>query len=215
MTSDTPPWRMGRAHSHYVQDKICSQYLIPRSALPTPRRLLLRRPRPFRTLRWSIRITYYPERMSGTRRWKGLSERPTSSRVTYLGAAGRKLMRTDNYRTAESRVHRRVYADEERRGLQLSTRCRPSSAIAWRTVSRHCSLTPGRIRSTMLPTTPTLECAAGLIRLRSVVRPTTTSGTRSPAPFPITFRRRAAESGRRSRELVDGFDHLRSQLRRR
>ena len=36
--------------------------------------------------------------------------------------------------------------------------------------------------------------------LRSVVRPTTTSGRRSPAQFPITFRRRAAESGSRSLE---------------
>ncbi len=43
------------------------------------------------------RITFCPERMSGTRRWKGPLGRADVLTVTYLGAAGRKLMRQDLY----------------------------------------------------------------------------------------------------------------------
>jgi hypothetical protein len=73
--------------------------------------------------------------------------------VTYLGAAGRKLMRQDIYDapnpnfTGEFDVMRND-ADSSYQALQAQ------SAIAWRTVSRRCSLIPGRIRSTMLPPTP-------------------------------------------------------------
>ena len=62
-----------------------------------PRRLLLRRRLLFHTLRWLTRITYYPEPMSGTRRWKGAFGKSDVVTVTYLGAAGRKLMRQDIY----------------------------------------------------------------------------------------------------------------------
>src|SRR5579862_6235517 len=48
------------------------------------------------------------------------------------------------------------------------------------------------------------------LRLRSMLRPTTTSGTHSQAQFPITFPRPAAESEVDLWKLVDGFDRLRS-----
>ena len=92
-----------------------------------PRRLPFPRLRRRRTWPWWTRITYCPERTSGTRRWKGVSERPMSLTVTYLGAAGRKLMRQDLLPRAESQLHRRVRPDEKWRELQLSSAAGPVS----------------------------------------------------------------------------------------
>ena len=46
--------------------------------------------------------------MSGTRRWKGRLGKADVITVTYLGAAGRKLMRKDIYYAPNPELHRRV-----------------------------------------------------------------------------------------------------------
>ena len=118
--------------------------------------------------------------------------------VTYLGAAARKLMRQDIYYrpnpefTGEFDLMRND-ADSSYQALQAS------SGIASRSDSKPSFPIRGAMRSMMLPPMPILRMRIRAIRLRlrSAHRPTTTSGRRSRALFPIMFRVRAVGPGTR------------------
>ena len=120
--------------------------------------------------------------------------------LTYVGAAGRKLMRQDLYSAPNPELHRRVRSNEKWRERELqraasavpaSLRPRPSDAALLHVVAFHRQRFVRRLLR---------ERAARHSVLGSrFVRPTT-SGTPSPARFPMTFPLRAAESGNRSSE---------------
>ena len=120
--------------------------------------------------------------------------------VTYLGAAGRKLMRQDIYIapnpnfTGEFDLMRND-ADSSYNALQVQYRHRFSHGL-----QTLLSYTWAHSIDDASSDSDFVNVPPGYSLFRSVVHPTTTSGTRSPARFPITSRHRATESGSRSLE---------------
>jgi hypothetical protein len=115
--------------------------------------------------------------------------------ATYLGAAGRKLMRQDLYNAPNPEFSGefefiRNDADSSYQALQLQYRHRLAHGL-----QTLLSYTWAHRSTMLLPTRITSMCRQA-IRLPIVLRPTTTSGTRSQGHSPITFQPRATESGR-------------------
>ena len=183
----------------YVQSKLISNTSFPLSAASAA-------PPPYTT---SPPVSYLavvdPNHvLPRTYEWNAAVERTLGKAdvltVTYLGAAGRRLMRQDIYIAPNPSFTGEFdlmsnRADSSYKRLASSV---PPSPVA--RSSEPCSPIPGRIRSTMFPPTPISRMCHPTTHLcpRSVVRPTMTSGTRSRALSRITYLRHEAESGRLS-----------------